>query len=249
MMAEKTCVKVLVEENGEHGFDSYRVPGIVTASNGDLLLAYEGREAGGNRRTLFFRRYQIKDGQPQPAGMSGSPMVSPKGEELLHNPLLIAAPEGRVYFFWCQDYQRLFLRESRDNGETFGEERELTSLIDGFRKEWPVTLWAIAPGHGICKKDGTLILPLWLSRGENAHLPACFACLSSDDWGGTWHCSNTVPAENGIGDPTESSVAERSDGLCLPPCAMRSRECGEERSVRAEKRRKDRMRSGGEHHG
>ena len=38
MMAEKTCVKVLVEENGEHGFDSYRVPGIVTASNGDLLL-------------------------------------------------------------------------------------------------------------------------------------------------------------------------------------------------------------------
>ncbi len=214
MMAEKTCVKVLVEENGEHGFDSYRVPGIVTASNGDLLLAYEGREAGGNRRTLFFRRYQIKDGQPQPAGERIT-MVSPKGEELLHNPLLIAAPEGRVYFFWCQDYQRLFLRESRDNGETFGEERELTSLIDGFRKEWPVTLWAIAPGHGICKKDGTLILPLWLSRGENAHLPACFACLSSDDWGGTWHCSNTVPAENGIGDPTESSVAERSDGTLL----------------------------------
>ena len=152
MMEEKTCVKVLVEENGEHGFDSYRVPGIVTASNGDLLLTYEGREAGGNRRTLFFRRYQIKDGQPQPAGERIT-MVSPKGEELLHNPLLIAAPEGRVYFFWCQDYQRLFLRESRDNGETFGEERELTSLIDGFRKELPVTLWAIAPGHGICKKD------------------------------------------------------------------------------------------------
>lgn len=65
------------------------------------------------------------------------------------------------------------------------------------------------------QKDGTLILPLWLSRGENAHLPACFACLSSDDWGGTWHCSNTVPAENGIGDPTESSVAERSDGTLL----------------------------------
>ena len=67
-MAEKTCVKVLVEENGEHGFDSYRVPGIVTASNGDLLLTYEGREVGGNSRTLFFRRYQIKDGKPQPAG-------------------------------------------------------------------------------------------------------------------------------------------------------------------------------------
>lgn len=248
MMAEKTCVKVLVEENGEHGFDSYRVPGIVTASNGDLLLAYEGREAGGNRRTLFFRRYQIKDGQPQPAGERIT-MVSPKGEELLHNPLLIAAPEGRVYFFWCQDYQRLFLRESRDNGETFGEERELTSLIDGFRKEWPVTLWAIAPGHGICKKDGTLILPLWLSRGEMQHLPACFACLSSDDWVGRGTAA--IRFQRRMESVIQPRAPWRSGAteLCLPPCAMRSRECGEERSVRAEKRRKDRMRSGGEHHG
>ena len=76
-------------------------------------------------------------------------------------------------------------------------------------------LWAIAPGHGISKKDGTLILPLWLSRGENAHLPACFACLSSQDQGKTWRCSSVVPAGNGVGDPTESSVAERSDGTLL----------------------------------
>ena len=197
MMEEKTCVKVLVEENGEHGFDSYRVPGIVTASNGDLLLTYEGREAGGNRRTLFFRRYQIKDGRPQPAGERIT-MVSPKGEELLHNPLLIAAPEGRVYFFWCQDYRRLFLRESHDNGETFGEERELTSLMTGVGR-------------------GTAAIR-FQRRMESVIQPRA---------------------------PWRSGATE----LCLPPCAMRSRECGEERSVRAEKRRKDRMRSGGEHHG
>lgn len=65
------------------------------------------------------------------------------------------------------------------------------------------------------QKDGTLILPLWLSRGENAHLPACFACLSSQDQGKTWRCSSVVPAGNGVGDPTESSVAERSDGTLL----------------------------------
>ncbi|MDD6075018.1 MAG: sialidase family protein [Clostridium sp.] len=213
-MEERACIRAVVEENGEHGFDSYRVPGIVTASNGDLLLTYEGREGGGNRRTLFLRRYQEKNGQLLSLEERIA-MVSPEGEELLHNPLLIAAPEGRVYFFWCQDYGRLFLRESRDNGASFGPERELTSLIDGFRKEWPVTLWAIAPGHGICKKDGTLVLPLWLSRGENAHLPACFACLYSVDQGETWFCSNVVPAGNGVGDPTETSVAERADGTLL----------------------------------
>ena len=115
-------------------------------------------------------------------------------------------------------------------------ERELTSLIDGFRKEWPVTLWAIAPGHGISKKDGTLILPLWLSRGENAHLPACFACLSSQDQGKTWRCSSVVPAGNGVGDPTESSVAERSDGTLLATSAMKFRESEEELFVKAKKR-------------
>lgn len=58
MMAEKTCVKVLVEENGEHGFDSYRVPGIVTASNGDLLLTYE---AGSRRKPQDSILQEISD--------------------------------------------------------------------------------------------------------------------------------------------------------------------------------------------
>ena len=213
-MAEKKYTRIVVEENNEHGFDSYRVPGIVTASNGDLLLTYEGRKDGGNSRTLFLRRYRMTGETIEPIGERVT-MVSPKDDELIHNPLLIAAAEGKLYFFWCQDYKRLFLKESDDNGVSFGTERELTSLIDGFRKEWPVTLWAIAPGHGISKKDGTLILPLWLSRGENAHLPACFACLSSQDQGKTWRCSSVVPAGNGVGDPTESSVAERSDGTLL----------------------------------
>lgn len=97
------------------------------------------------------------------------------------------------------------MKPAPDNGVSFGTERELTSLIDGFRKEWPVTLWAIAPGHGISKKDGTLILPLWLSRGENAHLPACFACLSSQDQGKTMEMQQCGSGGKRGYDPTESS--------------------------------------------
>ena len=36
-----------VEENGLGGFDSYRVPGIVTTASGDVLVCYEGRSPGG----------------------------------------------------------------------------------------------------------------------------------------------------------------------------------------------------------
>lgn len=200
-----------VEENGLGGFDSYRVPGIVTTASGDVLVCYEGRGREGNRRTLLMRRSRDQ-------GRSFGPRVilkEPEGGELLHNPMLIAGPGGRLWLLWCQDYTRLFLRESGDDGETFGPVRELTGAIDGFRDRWPVTLWAISPGHGLYMKDGTLVVPLWLSRGENAHLPACFACLYSRDQGESWQCSEIVPAANGIGDPTEASVAERRDGTLL----------------------------------
>ena len=202
---------VQVEENGQGGFDSYRVPGLVTLSNGDVILYYEGRSQQGNRRVLLGRR--SRDG-----GHSFLPrqiLAQPQGGELLHNPMMIAGPEGRVWLLWCQDYGRLFLRESRDNGEQFGSTRELTQAIEGFRSVWPVTLWAISPGHGLFLRDGRLVVPLWLSRGENAHLPACFACLFSDDLGKSWQCGSVVPASDGMGDPTEASMAQREDGTLL----------------------------------
>lgn len=203
--------RILVEENGINGFDSYRVPGIVVTSTGKILLCYEGRKKVGDRRTLLMRA-STDGGQTFGERVV---LARPKGDELLHNPMFLTGEQGRIWLFWCQDYGRLFMRESRDEGETFGPVRELTSAIDGFRKEWPVTLWAISPGHGISMKDGTLVVPLWLSRGENAHLPACFACIYSTDRGKTWQCSNTVAAGNGVGDPTEASVAERRDGTLL----------------------------------
>lgn len=200
-----------LELNGSQGFDFYRVPGLVTVSSGDLLVCYEGRQTEGDRRTLLMRR--SRDG-----GRTFEPrtvLAQPTGGELLHNPMLLAGPEDRVWLFWCQDYSHLFLRESRDGGTTFGPTRDLTQVVDGFHREWPVTLWSISPGHGIRMTDGTLVVPLWLSRGANAHLPACFACLYSTDQGASWQCSNTVPAGNGVGDPTEASVAQRRNGTLL----------------------------------
>ncbi|MBQ8647968.1 MAG: exo-alpha-sialidase [Oscillospiraceae bacterium] len=199
-----------VEVNGRGPFDSYRVPGVVTTAQGDVLVCYEGRSADGSR-TLLMRR--SVDGGHTFGGRVV--LVRPEQGELLHNPMLLAGPDGLVWLFWCQDYTRLFMQMSDDNGRSFGPARELTDTVDGFRSQWPLTLWAIAPGHGLCMRDGTLVVPLWLSRGENAHLPACFACLYSTDRGASWQCSNVVPAGNGVGDPTEASVAEKSDGRLL----------------------------------
>ena len=203
--------KTLLAEGGRDGFDSYRVPGLAVTAAGTLLACCEGRIKEGDRRTLLLYRSTDDGATFAPRTV----LAEPAPGQLLHNPMLLACRDGRVLLFWCSDYGHLYLRVSRDDGCTFGEARNLTGVIDGFRKEWPVTLWAIAPGHGVEMKNGTLVVPLWLSRGENAHLPACYACLYSTDGGETWLCSNVVPAANGIGDPTEASVAERSDGTLL----------------------------------
>lgn len=203
--------KTLLAEGGRDGFDSYRVPGLAVTAAGTLLACCEGRIKEGDRRTLLLYRSTDDGATFAPRTV----LAEPAPGQLLHNPMLLACRDGRVLLFWCSDYGHLYLRVSRDDGCTFGETRNLTGAIDGFRKEWPVTLWAIAPGHGVEMKNGTLVVPLWLSRGENAHLPACYACLYSTDGGETWLCSNVVPAANGIGDPTEASVAERSDGTLL----------------------------------
>ena len=159
--------KTLLAEGGQGGFDSYRVPGLVITAAGTLLACCEGRVKEGDRRTLLLYRSTDDGATFAPRTV----LAEPAPGQLLHNPMLLACKDGRVLLFWCSDYGRLYLRVSADDGRTFGETRELTGAIDGFRKDWPVTLWAIAPGHGVEMRDGTLVVPLWLSRGENAHLP------------------------------------------------------------------------------
>ena len=160
--------KTLLAEGGRDGFDSYRVPGLAVTAAGTLLACCEGRIKEGDRRTLLLYRSTDDGATFAPRTV----LAEPAPGQLLHNPMLLACRDGRVLLFWCSDYGHLYLRVSRDDGCTFGEARNLTGVIDGFRKEWPVTLWAIAPGHGVEMKNGTLVVPLWLSRGENAHLPA-----------------------------------------------------------------------------
>ena len=103
-----------VEENGVCGFDSYRVPGIAALSSGELLVTYEGRDEETGQRTLLMRR--SRDG-----GRSFEPRIvlrEPEGNELLHNPMLLARRSGEVWLFWCQDYTRLFVQKSMDGGVT-----------------------------------------------------------------------------------------------------------------------------------
>ncbi len=200
-----------IETYGKNGYDMYRVPGMVVLSNDDVLLYYEARAAASDQRRLLLRRSCNRGksfGEP-------SALKKEKDGVMVHNPLMISGTGKEVYFFWNEDYKRLYFQKSEDYGESWLPQVELTSVVEGWRKDWPLTLFAVAPGHGLQMKNGTLVLPLWLSCGINAHNPACFASLYSEDHGDTWKRSNLVLSNENVLDPTEGEVAELSDGSLL----------------------------------
>lgn len=193
------------------GYEMYRVPGIVVAGDGEVLLYCEGRQTDESRRTLLWCRSE--DG-----GESFSPWTVRKAAadgKTVHNPQMIAGDGKNLWFLWNEDYQRLFMQKSEDGGRSWGPVRDLTSEVRQWAPEWPLTLFAVAPGHGIKMKNGILVVPLWLSRGINTHNPACFGCLYSPDGGESWLRSTLVRGNADVVDPTEGAVAERADGTLL----------------------------------
>lgn len=142
----RSVASIDIAVGGAYGFSSHRVPGIVTTTSGKVLLYWEGRKNSTNERAVLLST--SCDG-----GKHFSPiqtLICGTEETFLHNPLMIAGPDDSVWFFWCENYRKLFVCKSSDGGQTFAEPRELTTFVEQFRNKWPMTLWAISPGHGIC---------------------------------------------------------------------------------------------------
>ena len=72
-MAEKKYTRIVVEENNEHGFDSYRVPGIVTASNG--AVSYTHLRFSGNQ-LIKHGFWCINSSRTKKSGRAGSSVCS-----------------------------------------------------------------------------------------------------------------------------------------------------------------------------
>ena len=197
--------------HGEGGFEMYRAPGLIVTGAGEILTYYEGRLADAACRSLLCRR-SVDEGLSFAAPCE---LVAQKPGVMLHNPLMIAGEGEQVFLFWNEDYLRLYMKKSADGGRSWGEPVELTAVVEGWRSVWPLTLFAVAPGHGLRLANGTLVVPLWLSRGINAHNPACFACLYSTDAGESWQRSALAKGTAEVVDPTEGSIAELRDGSLL----------------------------------
>ncbi|MEY3607904.1 MAG: hypothetical protein RLZZ447_692 [Verrucomicrobiota bacterium] len=224
--AEPARVDVFTE--GQGGFVSYRIPGLVVTARGTVLAYAEARKfTAADRGELEIHLRRSTDGGRSfgparqiahlgprlprnpymPEDKRRKDMGGP-AEQTVNNPMLIATREGPVHLVYCVEYMRAFHARSDDDGLTWSKPVEITATFDRFRPEIEWQAIATGPGHGIQLRSGRLIVPVWLATYEKtaAQRKGC-SVVFSDDQGATWQRGDMAMTIGG-----ESSVAELSDG-------------------------------------
>ncbi|RMI37989.1 sialidase family protein [Streptomyces triticirhizae] len=231
------CLSSVPFVAGSDGYDTFRVPAVVTAPSGTLLAFAEGRVAGaGDTGDIDVVLRRSTDG-----GCTWGPLsvVASGDGDTRGNPAPVFDPAtGRLVLVTCfnggrvgeeairrgevapEESRRVFVQTSDDEGATFSEPREITD--EAKRPDW--RWYATGPGHAIAltrgPHAGRLLVPANHSAAPPPGSPDTGAedryygshALYSDDGGASWELGYVDDSYEGALNSNESSVAELPDG-------------------------------------
>ncbi len=206
--------------NGQDGYDTYRIPALVSTNKGTLLAFCEGRKDGhedtGNIDLLLKRS---NDG-----GMTWSDylIVYEEGGDqpvTIGNPVpIVDESSGKIHLLFTKDYSEIYHTFSMDDGMSWSSPINFSSILQDF--EYEVVVIATGPGHGIITSQNRLIVPVWVcdrtrkERYKHVNEDRMKAgVIYSDDSGATWSAGGLVPSFEGL--THEATIVERSDGALL----------------------------------
>jgi sialidase-1 len=221
-------------EEGKDGYKLYRIPGLVTTAKGTVLAYAEARRYSGSdwdtidivmrRSTNGGRNFSPQQviahvpGEVHRSAVALDQKLGRPDDVTYNNPIAVADRNGSVHFLFCLEYMRVFHMRSDDDGITFSQPAEITSVIDAFRPEYAWQVVATGPGHGIQLENGRLVVPIWLSlgTGANGHSDSVTATVYSDDHGTTWR-SGAIAVQNTsqFPNPNEATAAQLTDGRVI----------------------------------
>lgn len=211
-------------KSGDNGYNTFRIPAIITTKNGTLLAFAEGRKntssdtgdidlvmkrSDDNGRTWSEFKVIWDDG----LNVCGNP--APVQDKKTGKIFLLSTwnlgsdQEPEIIKKMSRDSRRIYLLVSSDDGLTWSEPVEITWSVK--QNNW--TWYATGPCHGIQIMNGQfkdrLIIPCdHIEAGTEKYFSHI---IYSDNNGKTWNLGGTIP-QNQV---NESTVAELSDGKLM----------------------------------
>ena len=231
------CVSSVPYVSGEGGYDTYRIPAVVTTRSGTVLAFAEGRVDGaGDSGDIDLVVRRSTDG-----GCTWGPLsvVAAGHGDTRGNPAPVIDPAtGRIVLLTCynsgevseaqilrgevtpEQTRRVFVQYSEDDGRTFSAPREITDQVKPDNWRW----YATGPGHATALTRGPHAGRLVVPANHSAAPPAGSAdtgqearyygahALYSDDGGDSWHVGYVDADYDGHINSNESSAAQLPDG-------------------------------------
>ncbi|MEV0037762.1 exo-alpha-sialidase [Streptomyces sp. NPDC050804] len=223
------------ESGAAAAYACFRAPAVVKAGDGVTLLAFaEGRvgDCGDSGRIDVVMKRSSDGGSTwTPLQVLARHRTTGGATVFAHNPVPVVsapapdAPSGRIALLYTENYERIYLRTSVDNGAQWAAAKEISADV------WPVDdeQWGdlyggqliTGPAHGIRLTHGTsagrLVVGVTarLAPGVHRESPLGGALIYSDDGGAHWRLgASSHGAEPDIG-AQELSLFERGDGSLL----------------------------------
>lgn len=208
--------------SGQDGYHTYRIPAIEAAPDGSLIAFAEARkynadDPGYGKQDIDL---VLKRSSDQGATWSPVTVLEDPGElwSAANPATVVDRTTGRVWVFYLRsrpgrstetsrpgtDDMQTLARWSADNGQTWSEPSDLTSV----GRDLNDTTWRASvpgPGGAIQTRTGRLIVPMWKA-------PFADFAIFSDDHGRSWQRGGFVPGTQG-GD--ENQLVELADGTLL----------------------------------
>ena len=189
----------------------YRIPAIVTATNGDVVVAIDERVPScGDLKwsddiNIVIRR-SADNGQ---TWTEIEKVVDfPKGESASDPSFILDSETHKIFHFYNymdlineKDVYYLHVVTSVDHGKTWSEPRDITSQIT--KPKWQEDFKFITSGRGIQTKDGKLLHCL-VNLDHGMHV------FGSNDHGNSWYLIDTP-----ISPANESKIVELDDGTWM----------------------------------